>query len=140
MSKEFNIYLAGSMMGLTLEESNKWRKEATKKLYNLETDYKINTTNPNNFYNFVNKRHDSEEEIRRFDIRKVEQSNMILVNLNGKSIGTAMELQHAYDLNIPIIGYKDDGEELHPWLECVCDKLFTNLDDTIDYMEEFYLR
>jgi hypothetical protein len=50
-----------------------------------------------------------------------------------------MELQHAYDKLIPIIGYKDDNEELHPWLEFVCDRVFNNLFDALVYVKNYYL-
>lgn len=96
--------------------------------------------NPNDYYNFLEKRHDTEKEILRFDLHKVRTSNLVFVNLNGKSIGTAMELQHAYDNGIPIIGYKDDGDELHPWLDYVCDRVFDNLKDILKYIDEYYLK
>jgi nucleoside 2-deoxyribosyltransferase len=114
--QDYRVYLAGSMSDVSFESSNIWRETAKKYLENKECNYHVSATNPNNFYNFLTKRYDSEEEIRRFDIRRVEQSDLILVNLDGKSIGTAMELQHAFDLGKAIIGYKTDGEKLHPWL------------------------
>ena len=137
--KYWFCYLAGSMSGMTFEASNHWRTLSKYLLEQIECDYKVRVVNPNTYYNFISKRYDSEEEIRRFDIRKVEQSDLIFVNLNGKSIGTAMELQHAFDLNIPIIGYKDDEEELHPWLQCVCDKIFDDIPTAVNYIEEYYL-
>lgn len=134
----FRIYLAGSISDISFEESNIWRLTAKEWLESRESS-KVEVVNPNDYYNFLEVKYDTEEEIRRFDIRKVDSSNLILVNLNGKSIGTSMELQHAFDRQIAIIGYKDDEEELHPWLRCVCDKVFNNLKDALEYINDFYL-
>ena len=137
--REWICYLAGSMQDISFEMSNAWRTTAKEWLERIECDYDIKVINPNDYYNFLSKTHKTEEEIRRFDIRKVEQSDLILVNLSGKSIGTAMELQHAFDRNIAIIGYKDDGKKLHPWLNCVCDRVFDDLKDALEYVKEFYI-
>ena len=135
----YRIYLAGSMSGISFEESNMWREVSKEYLESRECNYHVKTINPNDYFNFLVKRHETEEEIRRFDIHKVDISDLIFVNLNGKSIGTAMELQHAFDKSIPIVGYKDDKEDLHPWLQCVCDRVFDNQKDALEYINEFYL-
>jgi len=135
----YRIYLAGGMSDVSFEESNIWRSTASEWLNSRECNYHVEAINPNDYFNFLNKRYETEEEIRRFDIRKVDNSNLILVNLNGKSLGTAMELQHAYDKGIGIVGYKDDGEGLHPWLRCVCDRVFYDLKSSLKYIDDFYL-
>jgi nucleoside 2-deoxyribosyltransferase len=69
----------------------------------------------------------------------VRTSDLILVNLNGKSIGTAMELMLAHELHKPIIGYFEEDNEIHPWLDYVCDRVFIKLEDCLKYIEEYYL-
>jgi nucleoside 2-deoxyribosyltransferase len=135
----FRIYLAGAMSDISFEESEAWRSTAKEWLESRECAYHVAAINPNDYYNFLEVKHKTEKEILRFDLHKVRTSNLILVNLNGKSIGTAMELQHAYDNGIPIIGFKDDDEELHPWLDYVCDRVFVELDKAIKYIDEYYL-
>jgi nucleoside 2-deoxyribosyltransferase len=127
------------MSDVTFEESQVWRSTAKEWLESRECNYHVAAINPNDYYNFLEVKHKTEKEILRFDLHKVRTSNLILVNLNGKSIGTAMELQHAYDNGIPVIGFKDDGEEIHPWLDYVCDRVFKNLKDCLEYIEEYYL-
>lgn len=137
--KNFQIYLAGAMSDISFDESEIWRLEAVDYFKNLECDYNIKTINPNDYYNFLIKIHETEKEIIRFDLHKVRTSNLILVNLKGKSIGTAMELQHAIDRGIPIIGFKEDEDILHPWLEYTCDRVFSNIGDCLEYIKNYYL-
>lgn len=137
--RDYNIYLAGGMSDISFEESNIWRGIAKEKLESCECGYHVKAINPNDYFNFLVKRHETEEEIRRFDINKVDISDLILVNLNGRSIGTAMELQHAFDRGLPIVGYKDDGEFLHPWLECVTSRVFASVEEAVNYIRDFYL-
>jgi nucleoside 2-deoxyribosyltransferase len=127
------------MTGITFEQSNNWRLVAKDALENFETNKKVIAINPNDYYNFKDIKHLTEKEILRFDLHKVRSSNLILVNLNGDSIGTTMKMQHAYDNNIPIIGYCNDKNTVHPWLEYVCDRICNNIFDTIDYIKNYYL-
>lgn len=136
----FKIYLAGKMTGISYDQSNEWRVKAKKLLEETYCLYKVTAINPNDYYNFKEVIHKSEKEILRYDLHRVRTSNMILVNLTGDSIGTAMELQHAFDNHIPIIGYKEDKTDLHPWLEYVCDRVFDNLEEVVDYVNDYYLK
>lgn len=137
--KEFRIYLAGAMSDISFEESNIWRDTTMDYFNKLECNYNIKSINPNDYYNFLINAHTTEKEIVRFDLHKVRTCDLVMVNLNGKSIGTAMELQHAMDHGIPIIGYKDDCEFLHPWLDYTCDRVFNSLVGTLEYIKSYYL-
>ena len=137
--KDFKIYLAGQMTGISYDESNIWRTTAKEWLESRECNYHIKAINPNDYYNFVSQTYVSDKEIIRFDLHKVRTSDLILVNLNGLSLGTAMELQHAIDNKVPVIGYKDDGEFLHPWLDYTCDRVFNSLTGVLEYIKTYYL-
>ena len=135
-------YLAGGMAKFGADEftkSNNWRTYL-KNIFETnfsDNNYKILITNPNDYYNFIDKKHASEREIMEFDIRRVLSSNFVIVNFNDpKSIGTACELAIAYKHNIPIIGLCENGEweSLHPWLKEFCTKCFDNKDDLIYYI------
>ena len=137
--KEFKIYLAGGMSNLSWDEQTLW-KELVEDILNKHDGYKfkIDIINPTTFYNFKDKRWDSQLEIMKYDLRHVKSSNLIIVNYNDpNSIATSQELAIAYDRDIPIIGITT--EKLHPWLECVTDKMFDNVETAIKYIIEFYL-
>ena len=56
------------------------------------------------------------------------------------SLGTMSEIAIAYDRGIPVIGLNVDNQELHSWQVCMCERIFNNIDEMVDYIEDFYLR
>lgn len=139
--RNYQIYLAGGMKNVNFEVSNAWRKKI---IEHFQSDYRLRYTvsfiNPNNYFNFLQKSHKTEREIREFDLLKVRESELIIVNFNDpNSIGTAQELAVAYEYRIPVIGLNVENEELHPWLIECCNRIFTNFDEMLQYVKDFYL-
>ena len=137
------IYLAGAMSGLTDEEMNSWRINATELLDAL--DCGIRVFNPCDYYNFSNdkKLEATDEEIMEFDIYTlVKHSNVLLVNLTHPgSIGTAIECHDAKEwFHIPVVafGTKEEYSKTHPWVRASLNKYFPKLEDAIDYIATFY--
>lgn len=128
------FYLAGGMAGMDFKESNNWRVKLQSALLDI-----AKVINPNDFYSFEETLHDSEREVRNFDLNCVRHSDLIIVNFNQpNSIGTAQELAIANELRIPVVGLNEAHHDLHPWLvECV-DKMFDNMNDLIAYVREYY--
>lgn len=143
--RDFNIYLCGGMGKFgkdNFDEGNAWREYITEVLEGcVAPKYRVYCCNPNHYYNFLDdSTYDSESEIMNFDIRKVKQSDLIIVYFNDpNSIGSACELAIAHDNDIPIIGLKEPDVELHPWLTEMTDKMFTDMDELLTYIKEFYL-
>lgn len=137
------IYLAGGMSGLTLEEQNQWRERVNCYLEDFLKSpfYAVHAINPTDYYNFQEKRHETEREVMNFDLHKVKQSNLVIVNFNApQSLGTMAELATAYDNGIPIIGLNMCGADLHPWQMEMCERIFEDMEDMLEYVGEFYLR
>lgn len=139
--QNYSVYLAGGMQGMSLEECNQWRECVRNKCKNIEsTKYNVDIINPNDYFNFFNKQHKSEREVREFDLWKVRKSDLIVVNFNNpNSIGTAQELAVAYEYRIPIIGLNESNIQLHPWLIECCNRIFDDIDEMISYIKDFYL-
>lgn len=140
------IYIAGKMSGLTFEEMNDWRIEICEKLQTQAKicDTKINVVNPVLYYNFEEKRHQSEIEIEEFDLAHVVSSDITIVNLDGlkDSIGTIIELHDAhYHHKIPVIafGSKELYDDLHPWVKNDITRVEDNIDDVVAYIRDFYM-
>lgn len=142
--RDFRIYLAGAMTGLSWDEQYNWRQNVKRLLLEVNENLNLEVINPCDFYNFKDPSHDSELEIMKYDLRLVKQSDLIIVNLQkGKdftSIGTSMELIVAYENNIPILGICENKEELHPWVLNCCDKIFNDWVYLLHYTRDFYLR
>lgn len=129
------------MSGLSFEEQSKWRQQFKDAItYNYETEKKVHFFDPTQYYNFEENRHKSEFEIMEFDLNALRKSDLIIVNFNQpSSIGTAMELMLAKELNIPIIGLNKDKKEIHPWLECCCNRMCDDMRELVTHIVEFYL-
>lgn len=146
MSNNYTIYLSGGMMKFgsdNFDEGNKWREYCRKVLESCECDYKIKVFNPNMYFSFKSDapEYSSETEVMRFDIYNLRKADLVIVNYNDKkSLGTTSEVAIAYDRNIPIIALNEDRGELHPWLRCMPERIFDNIDEMLDYIEDFYLR
>ena len=144
--KRIKIYEAGKMSGLTYEQMTIWRDELKSRLENIAKwrDVEIDVINPVIFYNFDEKRHQSEIEVEDFDLAHVKSSDVIIVNLDGleSSIGTIIELHDAhYNNKIPVIAFGDKKlyNKLHPWIKNAITRVEKDIDDVVEYMGDFYI-
>ena len=144
--KELKVYEAGKMSGLSFSDMNVWRAELKEKLLWAaeETGYHITVVNPVDFYNFEEKRHQSEEEVEDYDLAHVTSSDVIIVNVEGLSTsdGTKIELHDAkYHNKIPVIAFdeKDQYESLHPWIKRDISRVEKSIDNVVTYIKEFYM-
>ena len=141
----YTIYLAGGMGKFgkdNFDESNQWRVYCKKVLEACEGDYKVKVTNPNDYFNFVENppTYASQREVMEFDLNKVRNSDLLIVNFNDMySLGTMAEIAIAYEKKIPIIGLDRDKQDLHPWQIEMCNRIFDDIDEMLDYVRNYYL-
>lgn len=141
------IYLAGGMGKFGKEnfrESNQWRVELSKMLSPEPYTKLVQTINPNDYFNFYDNipAYESDREVMEFDLHKVKKSDLIIVNFNDPySLGTMAEMSLAYELKKPILGLCEDADknELHPWQKCMCNRIFNNKDNLVEYVWDFYV-
>jgi nucleoside 2-deoxyribosyltransferase len=143
---DYKIYLAGAMAAFGKDEfnkSNNWRVFCKNTLEQCECDYKVKVCNPNDYYSFADEtpRYKTDREVMEFDLNKVRNSDLIIVNYNDmRSLGTMSEIAIAYERKIPIIGLDVDNQELHPWQLEMTNRVFSDINEMLDYIEDFYLR
>ena len=136
------IYLSGGMGNISFEEQSKWRKQIIQAIKYGDYHCEKNTVffNPVDYYNFTEVRYKSEREVMEFDLNALRNSDLVIVNFNDpNSLGTCAELAVAYEIKIPIIGINKNGNKLHPWLECFCNRICTDIREAVNYVVEFYL-
>ena len=145
-NKKIKIYLAGKMSGFSFNQMNDWRQ-------NLKTDlikmgelfnYKMIIINPVDYYNFEEKKYQSEREVRDYDLKHATTSDIIIVNLEGlkTSDGTKYEIHDCnYHHNIPVIafGKRELYNELHPWIKEDITRVEDNGQDVVSYIRDFYM-
>lgn len=143
--KYFQIYLCGGMGKFgkdNFEKSNAWRIYCKNTLENCECDYNVKAINPNDYFNFKEEqpKYVSQREVMELDLHKLRNSNLVIVNFNDMySLGSMSELAISYDRRIPIIGLDIDNQELHPWQIEMCNRIFSDIDEMLDYVEDYYL-
>ena len=138
------IYLSGGMGNLSFEEQVSWRNEfkdtLLEKAKEHESVFKPLFFNPPYYYSTLSKNHKSEREAMEYDLFRLRESNVVVVNFNQpNSIGTAMELILAKELHIPVIGLNKDHLILHPWLQECCTRICDTMNEVVTHVYEYYL-
>jgi len=83
---------------------------------------------------------DSANEIVEFDLQDVRDADLLLVNYNKASIGTAMEVFYAsHDLGKFVIAFNPEPfQDLSPWMVKFCTKILPDLDAALEYIERHF--
>ena len=132
------IYLAGCCEKATKEERTAWRNDCEKFFQNHTDGFCV--INPVSYFDYDQDNYQSDSEVFRFFRRKVEECDVVLVNLKDirQSVGTICELVFAYQNDIPIIGFNCTNYQSHPWIDEMLDRTFDGLKAAIDYIQYYY--
>jgi nucleoside 2-deoxyribosyltransferase len=129
------IYLCGPIMDEQQGKAAEWRSTAHEQL-------------AKNFVlldpmrrNFKDREVDSANEIVEFDLQDVRDADIILVNYNKASIGTAMEVFYAsHDLGKFVVAFSPFSfAECNPWMVRFCTKILPSLDAAIAYINTHFI-
>lgn len=143
--KNISIYLCGGMQKYgkeNFDKSNTWRKYCKKILEDYEGIYNVSAINPNDYFGFNSEppQYNTQNEVMRLDLHKLRNSDLVIANFNDMySLGSMAEIAIAYERRIPVIGLDLDKQKLHPWQICMCERIFNNIDEMLDYIKNFYL-
>ena len=133
------IYLSGKMSGLTYTEYKGWRNKIKYYFDSVGLD-DIKIFDPSEYYNYEEKRHYTEEEIMKYELRRVDETDILFVNLEGinTSVGTIIEVFEAFRMNKTIIGFGSE-DNVHPWLLYMIDRIEENFTEACDYIATYLL-
>lgn len=139
----YTIYLAGGMQKFgkdSFKKAQEWRTMLQSELSKYSKK-EVKIINPNDYFNFLDEpQYQSQKEVMEFDLNKVRNSDLIIVNFNDVySLGTMSELAISYDRRIPILGLNAEEQELHPWQIEMCNRIFMDMDDLVSYTLAYYL-
>ena len=129
------IYLSGPIMDEHVEIAATWRERAKQA---LSQDFIL--LDPMR-RNFKDREVDSANEIVEFDLQDVRDADILLVNYNKPSIGTAMEVFHgAHNLGKFIVAFSPFSfVDCSPWMVRYCTKILPSLDTAIIYIRENFV-
>jgi nucleoside 2-deoxyribosyltransferase len=91
--------------------------------------------------NFKDREVDSANEIVEFDLQDIRDADVVLVNYNKPSIGTAMEVFYAsHDLNKFVVAFSPFSfKDCSPWMVRFCTKILPNLEAACAYLKEHFV-
>ena len=130
------IYLSGPIMDETHSIAKTWREVAKQQLCEHFT-----LLDPMR-RNFKDREVDSANEIVEFDLQDVREADILLVNYNKASIGTAMEIFYAaHDLGKFIVAFSPFSfQDCSPWMVKYCTKIHPTLEDAVQYIRENFVQ
>ena len=128
------IYLCGPIMDCAPGESMPWRERAKQRLAG-----RFVLLDPMR-RSFRDREIDSANEIVEFDLQDVRDADLLLVNYNKASIGTAMEVFYAsHDLGKFVIAFSPfPFQDMSPWMVRYCTKILPNLEAALVYVERHF--
>ena len=144
----YKVYLAGAMSHWYKEnkiaKAIKWRERAEKYFANNTDNFWC--INPCNYFSIGDNYHTSDYEPMRFDLRKVKESRVVLVNLEDlyRSLGTSDEIMYAWLNDIPVIGFLEDESlmnTVHSWKVCQIDRIEVGegaQERAMEYIKNYY--
>lgn len=136
------------MKGTSFDEQLQWRIELTNELKDACEKYGVampKIINPPLRYNYVVQMHDTEREVFTWELRQVQKSDVLVVNLAEINDSCGSHFEIATALSSPkkpfIIGYgtKKQYDECHPWIKCSIIKYYDNIEDLADYVADYLL-
>ncbi|MCX6993158.1 MAG: nucleoside 2-deoxyribosyltransferase [Kiritimatiellaeota bacterium] len=128
------IYLCGPIMDEQGGVAREWRKTVAKKLGHAFT--LLDPTRRN----FKDREVDSANEIVEFDLQDIRNADLLLVNYNKPSIGTAMEVFYAsHNLGKFVVAFSPfTFKDSSPWMVRYCTKILPSLDASIRYIKAHF--
>jgi len=142
--KQRTVYLAGPMEHVSVEESVGWRNQATnmfEEVNHLYMEKVIDVLDPTRRVHNFEKRY--MKRIFELDLRDIQESDIILVNLDNPSVakhGTAMEVFYAsYVLRKPFVAFKADASVIHPFFESLVTEWRSDVSKACETIIEEYL-
>lgn len=136
MGAKKKIYLSGPIMDEQGDGATTWRERAKAA---LAKDFIL--LDPMR-RNFKDREVDSANEIVEFDLQDVRDADILLVNYNKASIGTAMEIFYAsHDLGKFIVAFSPfPFKECSPWIVRHCTKILPSLEAAVAYIDDNFVQ
>lgn len=137
MSK-LRIYLSGAIK-LVNEEFQNWRDRC----HDIKQDgfyVNLKFIDPNNYFNYTNKLPKNDKQCIDLFMWQIDHCDVLLCNLDysDKSIGTCMEIEHAYCNNIQIVAFGDKPDTWYPWAKERASVIYDDLEDALAYINMSY--
>lgn len=123
---EVTVYLAGATLGCTDAECKGWRAYARER---LEGSARVLDPMCRDYRGVEDA---NLSAIVETDKAEVDESDVVLVKFEKPSVGTSMEVLHAWERGKTVLVVADPATKVSPWLRYHAHGVFDKLDDAID--------
>ena len=129
------IYLCGPIMDEHAGLAREWRRMAADTL-----DRHFVMLDPMR-RNFKDREVDSANEVVEFDLQDIRDADLLLVNYNKPSIGTAMEVFYAsHDMGKFVVAFSPFSfKDCSPWMVRYCTKILPTLEEAVQYINTHFV-
>ena len=135
---KLKIYLSGAIK-LVNEEFQSWRDRC----HDIKHDgffVNLKFIDPNSYFNYTTKLPKNDKQCLDLFMWQIDHCDVLLCNLDysDKSIGTCMEIEHAYCNNIQIVAFGNNPDTWYPWAKERASVIYDDLEDAIAYINRSY--
>lgn len=135
---KLRIYLSGAVR-LADEEFQSWREQC---LNFTKTGYYPNLkfVDPNSYFDYKEKLPNTDKQCIDLFMWQIEHSDVLLLNMDSSdiSVGSGMEIEHAFCNGIPIIAFGSKHNTWYKWTEVRASAIFETLEEALDYITKSY--
>lgn len=133
------VYLSGATKCVN-EEFQDWRNICVKFWHDSGIYHDLDFINPISYFNYTDKQPKTDKQCLDLFMWQIDNSDVLLVNLDHSklSIGTAMEVEHAYCNNIPIIAFGKKKDTWYNWIVERASVVFDSLEEAVCYINSSY--
>lgn len=136
MTKEIEVYLAGSCKNVSIEERNLWRTFIMECLENGSQH--LIAFNPNIHFSYEKNNPNNEKLVMDFFLHRLSKCEIVVFNLNNsdKSVGTGIEFGKALAENKFIIGFGNTN--VYEYMRDKCSVVFNDVDEVAVFLLEHW--
>jgi len=121
-------YLGGAILGCSDSQCKQWREEV-KKIFPKAIDPMRRDYRGKESQNF--------EKIVELDKKDIEDSDCLLVNYQGPSAGTCMEILYAWERGLPVYIVTSKNVLISPWVKYHSSRFYYSFEDAFVYLRKF---
>lgn len=136
---KLKVYLSGSVKNAE-DGFQSWRSKCL--MLAEDYDMNLNIIDPINYFDYSNNKPKTDKQCQDLFMWQIERCDILLCNLDGSdvSVGTGMEIEHAFCNNIPIIAFGSKPDTWYNWAKTRSAVIFETLDEALEYISISYGR
>ena len=137
---KLKVYLSGATLN-TDDSFQSWRTRCQmlrQNGYYTNLDF----VDPLSYFDYKHKLPQTNKQCLDFFMWQIDKCDALLINLDysNVSVGSGMEVEHAYCHNVPIIAFGSKPDTWYNWTKERTTVILNDLDEAIEYIHNYYAK